>query len=130
MGKIDTAALDRTAVKQAESRRLIATLHYYAWLEEQGLSWDKIAGIQRQPVDTNARVRGQYWRHCRQHDVPIRPKTYLFISYKLKDGTIVVVPWPPYANNVIFNEPITEANFTADAVRQLPKQRARLPFMR
>ena len=68
-------------VKQSESQRLLDTLLFYQWLEEHGLNWDQIKGI----------------RQIKQ-----------LIDFKLVDDTTVVLPWPPFSDDVIYNRSKTE----------------------
>ena len=77
--------IDDIKLKQAEQQRLMDTLLYYKWMEQFGFTWADVKGVAIVPEN------------------PRSVKRTLNLSFKLKDGTIVQTPMPPYDNNVIFN---------------------------
>lgn len=100
--------VDDIQAKRAEQTRLLDTLKFYEWLEDHGLSWDVIQGIR--PIEG----RGPYGRIGFSEWNKMSPemrKRYKgeqrtirrLIDFKLKDGSIVVLPWPPFDDDVIYN---------------------------
>ena len=87
--------------KQSETIRLLDMLKYYRWLETQELSWDKIQSIGEVSAENPT------WINMIPEHLP-RPAKYhthtKLISYRLKDGTQAVRLWPPFADDVIFNQ--------------------------
>ena len=133
--KIETAT--------AEQNRLLRMLEYYAWLEEWKLSYDVIAGttapiplstVIRQEIKNYARSIGRWNDDLREffqgrkssHSLHrFHPKA---ISYRLKDGREVVLPFPPFPHNVVYNDPNHTEDWTKSvAVGQLPMHMKNFP---
>lgn len=87
-----------------EQRRLLETLEYYTWLEDQGLSWDVIRGLACLP---NTGINWQRIpKHIRDQHKRGDYTSSGLAGYKLIDGANIVLPWPPYDDNVLFNRRI------------------------
>ncbi len=97
--------------KVFEQSRLLDMLKYYEWLVQHGLSWDKIKGIR--PLDNTPanwakvplEIRRQHTKKVQTVCGLVSRKEHFakLIDYKLQDGTLIVLPWPPFDNNVIYN---------------------------
>jgi len=110
--------LDKIEARQAESRRLTQMLRYYVWLEEHGLSWNVIAGV-RGPFPSSFKTKQAYRTTCRTLGIEFNPKVRQLISYKLRDESEVVLPAPPFPENVIFNRQVDGAyDDAADAAKE------------
>ena len=74
-----------------EQRRLLDTLEYYQWLKFQGISYSDVCGLR----EGKPKVR--------RFTSPERTLDVL-----LKDGSNIVIPWPPFDDDVIFKRKKTD----------------------
>ena len=102
-----TELLDSMELKQKESKRLLDTLKYYNWLEEHGTSWDQIKGhrnLKRYDAFGHPQM-SEYMRMSPEIRARYPRRTLRdLIDYKLSDGSLLVLPWPPFDDRVICNK--------------------------
>lgn len=89
----------------AEQQRMIATLRYYIWLEDHGVSRPWTKGITVSRIAARKRYpTGAEWskvpREIRNRFPPRVRKPV--ITYRFKDGSELVLPWPPFDDEIIF----------------------------
>lgn len=102
--------LDKIADKQAEAARLLNVLRFYDWLVVHGTKYDQIKGQRK--TETNPTL----WRKIpKEHRPTTRPramrswrhhKTYV-LELKLKDDSELVLPYPPFDDDVVFGRSVT-----------------------
>jgi len=93
------------ARKTEEIQRLIQTIDFYSWLEDWGLLWCDIAAISA-PIPAIPSIRNMVKQTAIAMGKSDSIGTYdKAISYKLKDGRVIVIPFPPFAHNVVYNKP-------------------------
>lgn len=106
----------RISAKQEEQRRLIKTLEFYAWLEERGVDYKRVVGITnpielRDPLRIKLSVGSlvgndlKNWGRRTGREAEVKAAFYA-MNIKLDDDTEVILPWPPYDDNVIFNRQV------------------------
>lgn len=102
----------RLSVNQAEQQRLLATLEYYAWLREWGVNWQDVKGVSSRPVRPSAMSRQDFKNHARrigrleEAQQVMRQREFELANFVMKDGSTAMLPWPPFDDNVIFNQPV------------------------
>lgn len=101
--------LDAIQAKQDEAARLRSMLQFYEWLKRHGTSYDQIKGV-RKTVASPA----LWHKIAKEHRPERRPRFTMqrmglfYMELKLHDGSELVLPWPPYNDDVIFNKSAKE----------------------
>lgn len=91
-------------LKEKELKRLIDTLHYYRWLQSQGLSWDIIQGIAPQTTTYSKLSMSERCHFPKEYRKGLGRETPL-VNFKLTDQTVTYRRWPPFDDAVIYNRP-------------------------
>lgn len=105
--------INELQVIREEQGRLLDIIKFYSWLEDHYLTWDQIAGKAKVIMDSNVRTFIMTWakKWNRLDEVTewfrgnriFKKNIKYAVSFKLKNGKKVLLPYPPFGDEIVFN---------------------------
>lgn len=96
--------IEKLRAQYSEQIRLLSCISYALWLKEHGIDTCDIKGHSSEPIPK----RQIAWQNCkswfRNNGLTMPERVDKLIAYKMKDGTEICLPWPPYERDVIHNQ--------------------------
>jgi hypothetical protein len=102
--------IDKVLELKMEQVRLLRILKYYKWLQDYGIAWDEIEQVaqvmtsHRTQMDIRVRIKelGIQYPECGSD-------RYVAFLYRMKDGSTVTAPQPPFPPEVYLNKALLDA---------------------